>query len=1385
MNSNLHTRLSRHAAKLMLGTMLLSVCSGLLPAPGQAAESAIQAEDTYVMPDTTVYSFGKLGLPGQPTQPGWSLVGDPAAAPSIAAQSYGAQIKATAEGQSRSFSFEAPAESQYLLRLQGYYAPGGGTADVQVDGVPRGRYSFYSTTGGNGSLLFLDTLDLTQGTHTLTLTAAAKGSGTGRGTGLQLYPTELHLVNLSQVTSSKQRSTIYTQTKLDAARANAQQYDWAQTQLAAAKTKADPYLAAGYETLWSMMSSQEIPRSYNTNQLVGNLSPVSGDLKSYGNYPWKANPLEEPWKLIDPASGKRFPTNDFAAYYKSGLDEHGNFDPNLANRDLLVNTLYPEMGPTWGVDDGYGWVDPATGTRYTFIAYYAHWFAWYSTGAVWQALTGLRDAYVYTGDLRYARAGAILLDRVADLYPAMDISTFDSKIYVNSHGGAPAGKVIGSIWESTFSKDLANAYDAFYPVFDDPEVVAFLKQKGEQYNLPLKENGTQIRRNIEDGILRQMYPAFKESKNRGNNGFHQSTLATAAVVLDTLPETKTWLDYVFQPGGFVNKIPYQVTGGNVLFSMVNDVDRDGMGNEAAPGYNVLWLNTYQQVADILRGYDKYPAADLYNNVKFRKMFSSMYPLVMLGKYTPQIGDSGSTGNPGLTLNKAQTIKAFEVYGDSVFAQMAYFQNNNTTDGIHSDIFTPDPNKIARDIQAVIDREGPYDASSVNLTGYGFAALRDGEASAQGDTRRDVWTYYGRNGGHGHSDSLNLGMHAFGIDMLPDLGYPEQANATDVNRYEWVNNTISHNTVQVGKTRQKTQVVAEPKQYDNTAMVKLTDQEAPLVYPQTDLYKRTTAMIRVDGQNSYAVDFFRVKGGSDHVFSFHAAEGPATAEGLTLTPQPTGTYAGPGVEFGVRPAGDSVSGSGYVGPGYHWLKNVERDENPASQFSVDWKVTDTWKVLPGPQDLHLRLTMLGHVDDVALADGVPPQNKPGNPKSLRYLLAHRAGQNLDSLFTSVIEPYKDNRFVTAISPATVTADGAAVGESEATAVKVQLASGRTDYIVSSLNPDKTYTVDGRIAFRGTFGVYSEQNGETAFTYVNDGSFIRPASETGAEGIARLTGTLLDFTKEMSLSNSLTVQMDLQGLAPDKLVGRMIYVNNDKVRNAVYRIKGVTPAGSGRYTLELGDITLIRSYKSTTDLNQGFLYDVAEGAAVTIPLSSERIGLTSLEASAGKETLHRSEETSVQLSGWYADGKPANFSVTGAVYTSYSSDRPDVVSVDASGRLTAGNPGTATVTASVYLANGLTRQAQTTLTVDVTPQSLLETVSRLAAEGELGKPLQAILTTHLATIEHHLAKGDSDKALKQADSLWKQLEKEFKPGDTSERARQILRTDLEALTAQWRQ
>jgi hypothetical protein len=1157
-------------------------------------------------------------------------------------------------------------------------------------------------------------------------------------------------ITASEVSSSKTRSTYYTEAKVNNARHNITTYTWAQGARDSAIALADKYVQLGYEALWNAVTAQSLPRSYGVNQQKG--SPVTGlDINRFGNYPYTADPINNPWRITDPSSGYQFPTNDFGAYYRSGLNPNGEFDPKLADRSLLVNTLYPEKGPTWGVDDGFGWVDEK-GDKYTFIAYYLHWNIWYG-GFIRNAINSLKDAYLLTGDAKYAGAGIVLLDRIADVYPEMDTGKYKrADGYLNSDGNRDKGKVVGSIWETGLASDFLMAYDAYFPAMNHPGAIAFLSSKADQYDLGiLKKSATGIKRNIEDGILREIYPAVKNISIYGNNGMHQRTLALAAVVLDTMPETKEWLDFNFQAGGLLwNPKPSGLSGGNIAATLVNDVDRNGFGNEASPEYNQLWLWAYHSVAEILDGYDKYPEADLFLNPKFEKMYSAQHPLILSKIYTATIGDAGMTGSPLSYLkDPALYLKAFQKFKTPIYAQLVYYLNGNRATGIRGDIFTENPEAIADEIEQVIEQHGRLSLDSDMLSGYGFGALRDGisydvpgitydfkqlditvstatykvfensgtlqfEADSPGhriafafdvdktdnyevdlrpfragsygiysiriddipiktmdfsgssgalatteviadltlsqgrheisfeavgknpvstnyklgviqlqlldseaqalrddpkriDTLRDTWMYFGRNSGHGHRDTLNLGMHAFGLDLLPELGYPEFADNASPRMHEWENNTISHNTVVVDKSKMGIQTVGQPVHFDNTDTVKLIEVDAAdSVYPQTDMYRRTTAMIRVDSLNSYAVDFFRVKGGNDHHFSFHSADAVVTTEGLDLVAQTSGTYAGANVPYGQRPANDSVAGPYYTGSGFHYLKNVAKDTAPANAFSVDWNVKDTWNIYQNgagaPTDVHLRLTMLTETNNVALADGVPPTNKTGNPASLRYLIANRTGTNLQSNFASIIEPYKGQRFVSSIETALVEKDGLPIlDEVEVKAIKVQLSNGRTDYIISSIETDKTYTIDGLISFRGAFGVLSEQNGEIIYAYVNDGGEIGYPGGDILQGPSSFEGTVVDFTHELVASNSITVDVDLQGESIETLLGRWIYIENDGTRNAAYPIVSATPLGGLRYELGIGDLTPIRSYVNASDFSQGFVYDIAPGAAFRIPLS----------------------------------------------------------------------------------------------------------------------------------------------------------------------------------------
>jgi hypothetical protein len=1008
----------------------------------------------------------------------------------------------------------------------------------------------------------------------------------------------------------KTRSTYYTPKKVQAARNNIAKYDWAKTIRNDAVAEADRYLRRGPTQLWNSITPQTIPRSYTVNQYEG--SPITGqELNQYGAYPYEFNVGKEPWKLTDPSSGYKFPTNDYGAYYTSGLNSNGIFDSNLADRSLLVNQLYPEKGKTWGVDDGTGWID-ANGNKFTFIAYYNHWAIW--RDFVSKALVSLRDAYLYTGDPKYASAGIILLHRIADVYPSMDVSAYKwDDGFRNSHGLTGQGKILGSVWEAALLRDIISCYDAFFPAMqeDSSDWVLFLEER-RKANYPDEETLTakSIRKHIEDQILRQIYPAVKKAQIYGNVGFHQSTLAMAAVVLDDPAVVREWIDFIFRTGGLMEDSKgVRVTGGNINYVLMNDVDRDGLGNEASPEYNSYWLDNLRQAADILKGYDRYPESDIYQNVKFRKMFSAFIPLVLSGKYSPAIGDSGSTGKPEIWLSKQSLIKGFEVYEDPLLAQAAVFANKNSTAGLISDIFTIDPDTTTKSIQSIIKTQGTLQLNSVNLSGYGLAILRDGktktaEEMKKGDNQRDLWMYYGRNAtSHAHKDSLNLGLHAFGLDLMPDLGYVSFADNNWLSTY-WERNTISHNTVTVDKSMQSESWTGNPLHFDNMGQVQLIDVEAPHAYSQTELYRRTTSLIRVDDNNSYAVDFFRVKGGNHHDYSFHTAEGEITTQGLQLTSQSGGTYAGSKIPY-ANEAYTTKSSSGF-----NYLTNVKIAANPPLISSIDWKIADTWKALAAPADIHLRLTMLGKLDHIALADGKPPQNKPGNPEALRYVIAHRSGTNLSSIFTSVIEPYRKERFIESIEETAVFYQGSLVPNEEARAVKVKLTNGRTDYIVSALNREKLYMVDNRIQFQGAFGYYSEKALVPVYAYVQEGSSIGlPEAPAISGATPRVEGRVTDWSGGLTDKNWLEVEWTKLGEQPiETLTGRSIHINHAAQTadnpNSVFEIKSYSDLPNGKTRIELGDTPIVHGWKDTRDFSQGYNYLVGDGDTFTIPLSTER-------------------------------------------------------------------------------------------------------------------------------------------------------------------------------------
>ena len=131
-------------------------------------------------------------------------------------------------------------------------------------------------------------------------------------------------------------------------------------------------------------------------------------------------------------------------------------------------------------------------------------------------------------------------------------------------------------------------------------------------------------------------------------------------------------------------------------------------------------------------------------------------------------------------------------------------------------------------------------------------------------------------------------------------------------------------------------------------------------------------------------------------------------------------------------------------------------------SLTWKVKDTWGVHPKPIDVRLRVNMVNPPGEVIVADGDPPQNKPGVPRRLTYLLQSHQGDS--TTFVNVIEPYSGERVIKNIER---------TDRGDTVTLRITLASGRVDYITSS---NSLQPIPSAGSAKARFAAVTEENGK---------------------------------------------------------------------------------------------------------------------------------------------------------------------------------------------------------------------------------------------------------------------------------------------------------------------
>lgn len=731
------------------------------------------------------------------------------------------------------------------------------------------------------------------------------------------------------------------------------------------------------EEIWDMVPPADLTRALTVRYQFD--CPVHGEeiYKVGGRFPW-ITASDKPYVVECPVGHETYPSNDFAAYLKSG--RKGKLDTTQKF-----------------VDDGNGYVDEK-GNRYFFAGYYNFWHLWRKT--LIDGVASCGNAYLLTGDEKYARKAAIALASISRVYPQMDYS---QQAYHN--GKWPAGingRVLDYIWENQTVMAWAVTYDQIYPVLnDDAELKAFAAQRGV----------SDIKEAIEKNIFQQMAGDLLEKKIWGNK-FELRSTAALALILDNHDSSK----------GITSEqmVEWLTRGGGELeYTFYNGFDRDGWGGESSLSYSRIWNAASIAAAEELSRM----GVDIAKDPKWRAIAKAPLKTRLLDNLAPRLGDVDGH------------IKAGErvLLDDLLVFGVKHFKDADCAAAMLKKGKYKAPLLARHDLNTAFleklaaNAKFPAPPYTRDMGGYGLSILELND----GQTTHSATMYYGSPyASHGHADRLTMSYHLHGRDVFPDLGYPSQWGAA---ADWWVKNTPSHYCVMVDEKAQPTRYAGFLTRFADLEGLKFSEAQAATVWahppppapvpkgsiggdverkpppkptgafkPQVADYRRMLALLDSGEKSALLIEAFVVAGGRQHDYSFHGLPYGkfSVVDAKLLREQSRGTLAGEEIEYGVDP------GKGRLTSGYQFLTRPR-------WFQADEALHLAWRDDEGiNQDSWFpRLAY----DEVIVADGKPPVY-PGWPETMPFVfLRHRGEENLQSLFLSITDAGKKDSSIRTVKP----------------------------------------------------------------------------------------------------------------------------------------------------------------------------------------------------------------------------------------------------------------------------------------------------------------------------------------------------------------------------------
>jgi hypothetical protein len=730
------------------------------------------------------------------------------------------------------------------------------------------------------------------------------------------------------------------------------------------------------------------------------------------------------------------------------------------------------------------------------------------------------QGWVTNGDEKAARDAAVALIRLAYVFPTLDVS--------RSLQAVAAHSLWSNIWfgrhrnTSTYVYGNYTAYHnplyAYDALFDYIRGNQDLAESVSRF-VPWVRTPDDLIRLIDVYLVQTTVKRVLRYQWYGS-GREPERISEIASLVGNAAATEPWMNWLFSRVFF-----YPGALGGIQDIIIRGTDRDGRSPIGSFNY-MMGEFSADKVAEKLECYiigGGNPKYDLRDSRRYPKVVSALefdHRVRTAGIGFPRLGSSSGPDHTSLSgFLPDRAVTGWRWTHDPQFAYVVkhYVGRRDQTDTEWQAIETA---------AATVSRAPWFENRSRILPNL-MVLLETGLAHDDLRFRRSVGVRIGLGQGHHHEDTLDLEMYAHGLPMVLDSGQRrDTAYSTPKDT-----RSIVHNTVVVdgknwmGYSWARTVTDAENARY-------LCAQAVPL--NGTRLFRRQVALVDVDEgsygpdghsklgpaqfspaltsamptvvatPSSYVFDVFRVSGGNEHTYCFH---------GLVTDP------AGPQPQTNIETTPISASATSddkTYRRAAAWLADFKNEKYFATaqaevQFTFPFPrerptqthpfaAVGTEKLLLGAAfDAALplkftRLRLLG--TDGALA-------MKGDQHCSRYehclpnVFVQRQGQDLESAFCAVIEPYAGTPFIASAQRLAIADNETDARQAVAAALEITTddrvgRAARRDVCFADGRPEKVRRVQGS-------GFMLDVAAEFAYLSI-DAQGLRQATLSG--------GTLLD-------------------------------------------------------------------------------------------------------------------------------------------------------------------------------------------------------------------------------------------------------------------------------------